>query len=190
METADILINLLLFLFLPLWGIAGFVDWCCHKATKIEITSGVKESLMHCVMGIQIGIPIILCLTFRVNVLILLICFAALILHELVAHWDVNYAQNLRKISIWEMHAHSYLATLPLYLLVIILVINWEVLLDLVQFNWAGQLHFEKLDFKPGGSGYLPLYLAFMAVACVFPYLEELIRCLRKMNSVKLRINE
>ena len=44
MDTSSLLINAMLYVFLPLWGIAGFADWCCHKATKIEVTSGVKES--------------------------------------------------------------------------------------------------------------------------------------------------
>ena len=178
MTTNQILINLLLYVFLPLWGIAGFVDWCCHRATKIEQNTGIKESLMHSVMGIQIAIPIVLCLVFRVNVLILLICLAALILHELVAHWDVKYAATRRTISIWEMHAHSYLATLPLYLLVIIFVINWPVFVQMVTFEWQGHMHFESITEPHGGAGYLTAYLIFMAIACVFPYCEELVRCL------------
>src|SRR5688572_20667372 len=68
------LINLILYGLLPLWGIAGFIDWCCHRATKVESTSGLKESLVHSVMGIQLGIPILLCLLFEINVLVLFIC--------------------------------------------------------------------------------------------------------------------
>lgn len=179
MDTAQILINLLLFVFLPLWGIAGFIDWCCHRATDIEHTSGLKESLMHSVMGIQVGIPILMCLLYRVNVLVLLICFAAWLLHEVVAHWDVSYATGKRHISIWEMHAHSYLATLPLYMLALIAVVNWPVVVDLVTLNWQGQMQLTPMEYPHGGSWFLPTYLTFMAVLCVFPYLEENIRCLR-----------
>jgi hypothetical protein len=178
MDTGQLLINLLLYLFLPLWGIAGFADWLCHRATNIESTSGLKESLMHSVMGIQVGIPIVLCLTFRVNVLILLLCLVAWCLHELIAHLDVHYASKKRKITIWEMHAHSYLATLPLYMLSIIAVINWPVVVDLVQFNWAGQMTLSPMEYEHGFTGYLPTYLMFMAVVCVFPYMEENLRCL------------
>jgi hypothetical protein len=177
METGQLLINLLLFVFLPLWGIAGFVDWLCHRATHIETTSGLKESLMHTVMGIQVGIPIVLCILYRVNVLILLLCFAAWLLHEVVAHMDVKFASPRRKISIWEMHAHSYLATLPLFMLSIIAVINWPVVLDLVQFNWAGQLTLQRMEYEHGFDGYFAVYFSFMAFVCVFPYLEENVRC-------------
>ncbi|MCG6658461.1 diguanylate cyclase [Halomonas campisalis] len=179
METQTLLIHALLYLFLPLWGIAGFADWCCHRATRIETTSGLKESLMHSLMGLQVGIPILLCLLFRINVLVLLICLLAWVLHELVAHWDVHYTAPRRRIGIWEMHAHSYLASLPLYMLAMILILNWPVVLDLVRLEWAGQLRLERLAEPHGGERYLPLYLTFMAVLCVFPYLEENLRCLR-----------
>ncbi len=179
MDTTALLINFLLFVLLPIWGISGFCDWLCHRATQIETTSGLKESLLHSLMGLQIAIPILLCLNFKINVLILLICFCTWILHEMIAHWDVYYASPRRKISIWEMHAHNYLATLPMYMLITIVIINWPVFLDLVSFNWGGNMGLTLLDSPPGGARYLPIYLAFMSVLCVFPYIEENLRCLR-----------
>src|SRR5690606_19826169 len=116
---------------------------------------------------IQVGIPILLCLLFQVNVLILIICLLAWVLHEVVAHWDVHYAAPRRHISIWEMHAHSYLASLPFYMLVMILVINWPVVLDLVSLNWQGKMHLVAMQTPHGGDGFLPFYLGFMAVFCV-----------------------
>ena len=178
MSTGQLLINFLLFVFLPLWGIAGFADWLCHRATRIESTSGLKETLMHSVMGIQLGIPIIFCLMFEVNVLVLLICIAAWLLHEAIAHWDVAYASPLRKISIWEMHAHNYMATLPFYMLVMIAVINWPTVIDLVSFNWSGGMSLNPVKRAHGFDGYMLTYLSFMTVFCVFPYAEENLRCL------------
>ncbi|MBX2858895.1 MAG: diguanylate cyclase [Cellvibrionaceae bacterium] len=178
MNTADLLINLLMYLFLPLWGLAGFADWCCHRATKIETTSGIKESLMHCVMGIQIAIPILLCLLFEVNVLVLLICLAAFFLHEYVAHLDVEYALPRREISIWEMHAHSFLATLPLYMLSLIIVVTWPMAIKVLTLDWAGHFSLVRIEEARGSDGYLSWYLGFMCVFCVFPYLEEFSRCL------------
>jgi hypothetical protein len=35
-DPRTLLINLILFGLLPLWGIAGFIDWCCHRATKVN----------------------------------------------------------------------------------------------------------------------------------------------------------
>lgn len=178
-DSNDLLINLILYGLLPLWGIAGFIDWCCHRATTVETTSGLKESLIHSLMGLQLGIPILLCLLFQVNVLVLLICTVMWLMHEVAAHWDVHYATPRRHISIWEVHVHNYMATVPLYLLMLVVILNWEVALKLVTLDWAGQLRLRLLSERPGGPAYLPAYLAFMTVLCVFPYLEENLRCLR-----------
>ena len=178
-DTKHLLINLILYCLLPLWGITGFVDWCCHRATHVEQTSGLKESLLHSLMGVQLGIPILLCLLFEINVLILMVCALMYVLHEVVAHWDVRYATPLRTISIWEVHVHNFMATVPLFLLMLIVVINWDVALRTVKLDWSGQFTLNRLATPQGGSGYLSGYLTFMTVLCVFPYLEENIRCLR-----------
>jgi hypothetical protein len=178
-STDQLLINLILYGLLPLWGITGFIDWCCHRATSIERTSGLRESLIHSLMGIQLGFPILLCLLFRVNVLVLLICIAAFVLHELAAHHDVSYAAPRRHISIWEVHVHNYMATIPLYLLMLIAVLNWNVVLKLVALDWAGGLRLQRMAVPHGSPAYLRAYLAFMTVLCVFPYLEENLRCWR-----------
>jgi hypothetical protein len=177
--TNQLLMYLILYGLLPLWGITGFIDWCCHRATGIERTSGLRESLVHSLMGVQLGIPILLCLLFRVNVLILLLCFVAFVMHEVVAHYDVHYSAPKRHISIWEVHVHNYMATIPLYLLMLVVVMNWDVALKLVHLEWGGQFSLQRVATPHGGSGYLRGYLAFMTVLCVLPYLEENLRCLR-----------
>jgi hypothetical protein len=185
MPTTDqLLVNLILYGLLPLWGITGFIDWCCHRATAIERTSGLRESLVHSLMGVQLGIPILLCLLFQVNVLVLLICLAAFLLHEAVAHYDVHYSAPKRTISIWEVHVHNYMATIPLYLLMLIAVLNWDVVLKLVQLDWAGQFTLQRVQTPHGGSGYLRSYLLFMGLLCGLPYIEENLRCLRARGRV------
>ncbi len=184
-DTNQLLLNLILYGLLPLWGISGFIDWCCHRATHVERTSGIKESLIHSLMGIQLGIPILLCLLFRINVLILLICALMCVLHEIVAHWDVSYASPLRRISIWEVHVHNYMATVPLYLLMLIVVLNWPVAVKTVTLQWADEFTLQLLPTPRGSNLYLVSYLAFMTVLCVFPYLEEIIRCIRYTKSAR-----
>lgn len=166
-------------------GHRGFIDWCCHRATRVESTSGLKESLIHSLMGVQLGIPILLCLLFEINVLVLLVCVAMWLMHEFAAHWDVHYATPRRHISIWEVHVHNYMATVPLYLLMLIVILNWDVAVKAATFDWSGQMTLRLLEKRPGGSGYLPAYLTFMAILCVFPYLEENIRCLRHSRAAK-----
>jgi hypothetical protein len=107
------------------------------------------------------------------------------LVHEVSAHWDVHYAAPRRHISIWEVHVHNYMATVPLYLLMLVAVLNWDVVVKAFTLDWSGELTLRPLQERPGGSGYLPAYLAFMAVLCVGPYLEENIRCLRYARARK-----
>lgn len=176
-STGQLLVNLILFGLLPLWGISGFIDWCCHRATGIERTSGLKESLIHSAMGIQLGIPIVLGLLFRINIPILLVAAAAWLIHEFLAHWDVSYSSEVRHISIWEMHVHSYMATIPLFMLMLIAVLNWELVVSLLTLDWAGNFRFEPAPVRSTYPAYMRGYLIFMAILCVFPYAEENLRC-------------
>lgn len=177
-DTRLLLINLILYGLLPLWGVTGFIDWWCHRATRIETTSGLKESLAHSVMGVQLGIPIVLGLFFQINVLILLICLAVLLSHAVVAHWDVKYSTPMRRISVWETHVHAYMATIPLFIVLLIMVINWNVVMKLVTLDWQGQFSLTPTGNLQVTSAYRRGYLIFMAIFCVFPYVEENIRCL------------
>ena len=123
--------------------------------------------------------PIVLCLLFEINVTILLICIAAWLAHEVVAHWDVHYSAPRRHISIWEVHAHNYMATMPLFTLMLISVLNWDIVLLLVSLEWQGHLGLTRLAHPQGGTTYLGLYTAMMLILCVLPYAEENIRCLK-----------
>jgi len=62
LDSASIVLNILLYVLLPLWGVAGLVDWFCHRATNIEETSRLLEALVHVLMGVQISIPVFLAL--------------------------------------------------------------------------------------------------------------------------------
>ncbi len=178
MDEATLVLNVILYVLLPLWGIAGMLDWWCHRNTEIEKTSGLKEAYIHCLMGVQICIPLVLSLLFEVNVLIMLLCFVALIAHEVVAHYDVHFATGKREISIWEVHAHNYLATLPFFLILLIIVRKWEVFLDMATLNWSGGFSIEWRKEPLGNSGnYATFYMVLMGIFVVFPYMQEWWRC-------------
>jgi hypothetical protein len=178
LDASTIVLNILLYVLLPLWGVAGGVDWFCHRATKIESTAGLREALVHALMGFQVGIPILLGLLFEVNVLVLIMCILALVAHELVAHYDVHYAQDLREISIWEVHAHNYLATLPFFILLLIIVRRWETFVNFVTLNWAGNMNLQFRQESLGMNGNFALsYIIGMGIFIVMPYMLEMYRC-------------
>lgn len=182
-EVNDLILSLILYGLLPLWVLAGFVDYICHWRTKIQETSGAWESLMHLCMGAQVALPMWLALTCKINVLILLLCFIVLITHEVVAHHDVVYARTARHISVWEVHAHSFLETVPFFITALVVCRNWEVFLQLITLDWAGHMSLELRD-EPIGSEvgdrtFIARYFLFVVFSGLLPYLEELTRCLR-----------
>ncbi|WP_394389031.1 hypothetical protein [Shewanella woodyi] len=66
-----------------------------------------------------------------------------------------------------------------MYMLITIIIINWPQFINLVTFNWEGNMSLVPVETPHGGSGYLLTYLSFMSIVCVFPYIEENIRCIR-----------
>jgi len=175
--THDLVLHLILYVILPLWGITGFIDWVCHRATDIENTSGLKEALIHVLMGVQVAIPILVGILFEMNVLVFLICLAALAAHEIVAHHDVKHTMHLREISIWEVHAHNYLSTIPFYLIALIGVRNPDTVIKTFTLDWGGEMALLLRSEPVGGGAYLPWYIGFMAIICFLPYTEEVFRC-------------
>jgi len=182
-DVNDLILSLILYGLLPLWVLAGFIDYLCHRATRIQETSGINESLMHLAMGAQVAIPMWLALTCKINVLILLLCFIVLITHEVVAHYDVVYTSPRRRISVWETHAHSFLETVPFFLTALVACRNWEMFMNLITLDWAGHMSLELRDdpigTEVGDRSFLARYFFFVIASGLLPYVEEFFRCLR-----------
>ena len=182
--TTDVLLfNMILYLCLPLWLLMGFADYYCHRKSQIEFTTGMKESIYHAVMGIQIGIPVFLGLFFKINVLLLLLMILVLIFHEWVAHHDVKYALHKREISIMETHVHSFLEVLPFVIVGLIVCINWSAFVDLITLNWTNHFSLVVRE-KPLDFWYVCGYVTLMLIADVVPFAEEFYRCWRHRQSI------
>jgi hypothetical protein len=187
MNLEQAILGLILFGLLPLWMVAGFVDYLCHRASGIEFTTGVKECVLHIVMGFQVGIPVYLALICEVNVLITLLCLATLVAHEAVAIWDVRLATPVRRISTWETHAHAYLLTIPFYTFALVALRNWQVFVDTMTLDWSGQLAFVMRDAPIGPKGYMGYYFAVVFGLGLLPYGNELYRCIKVRNAARLK---
>ena len=109
---------ILMYFIAPLWLMAGFADWLCHRASDIEHTSGPKESLLHLLLLAEMGMPVLLALFFQINALVIAVMIAALVLHELTTWFDLRYASTMRAVSPIEQQVHSFLEILPLTALV------------------------------------------------------------------------
>jgi hypothetical protein len=66
----------------PIWLAAALADWLCHRRSRIEETSGVKESLIHILMLTEMGLPVLAVVFLEITSPILLLMAAALLVHD------------------------------------------------------------------------------------------------------------
>lgn len=178
-DTAAVTQLYLLYVVLPLWTLVAFADWWCHRASNIEQTSGLPETLIHFLLLGEAGIAVLAGLFLEVNALVLLFMLAALAAHELTAYWDVAYAAPRRHISPLEQRIHDYLGTVPFMAFSFVLVLHWPAVAD--AFADPGTAQHWRLHWKgdPLPGGYIAGLLTAIVLFDLLPYLEELRRDLR-----------
>lgn len=173
----------LLYLVLPIWLLAGLLDWYCHRQAQIERTAGPKESLIHFLLFAEAGLPILLGLFLEINGAVLGIMLFFWLAHEVTAYWDVHYAAQHRSITPFEQRVHDYLGVVPLLAFSIALILYWPQAVA-----WFGlgpeslRLSLEGKQ-KPLPFSYVAGLLAAIFLFIVVPYLEELVRCVRVNKS-------
>src|SRR5690606_13991503 len=177
--TEEITRSFLLYFIVPLWLVAGVADWICHRAAHIETTTGAKESLIHLLMMIEVGVPVLAALFLEITEPVLALMIVSFFLHEATALWDVSYAITRREVTPIEQHVHSFLEMVPLMALSFIVVLHWRrfrALLGLGDeaLDWSLRL---KEDALP--AHYVIAVLEAMGAFEAVPYLEEFWRGLR-----------
>lgn len=128
---AEVTRAVLMYFVLPLWLVAGFADYLCHRASHIATTSGPKESLIHLLMLAEIGVAVTAAMAFEINAALILLMIAIWAAHEATALWDVSFAHHKREVTPTEQWVHSYLGVLPLLSLVLVVVLHWSQFLAL-----------------------------------------------------------
>ncbi len=174
-EIRTITRNFLLYFVIPLWLAAGVADWMCHRATDIQDTTGAKETMIHLLMLVEMGVPVLAGLFLEINSPVLALMIASFLLHEVTAMWDVSYAVTAREVTPIEQHVHSFLELLPLMAVSFIAVLHWpkaQALLGLRKDEDPGF----RLKRDPVPTGYVVTLLGLIGVLEVLPYLEEMYR--------------
>jgi hypothetical protein len=143
-----------------------------YRRTRIEHTSGTKESAVHALMMTEAGVPVLIGLLARVNPLVLTTMGGAALAHGATALYDVSVAVGEREVRPIEQHIHSFLEVLPLTAL-----------------SFTACLHADQVrrTLQPGPPGLAPAAQGTSAAGRVprgarrgrLPYAEELRRCLR-----------
>jgi hypothetical protein len=173
---------LLMYAVVPLLIAAGFADWACHRRTRIEATSGLPENVFHWMLLGEIGVALVAVGLLEVNAALLLLVFAAWLAHELTTYIELRYTVPLREVGPLEQMVHSFMEILPLALLALLAVMEWEQAMALV--NLAEPDFSLRLKQRPWPAEYLWSVLAAVVVFNVVPMAEEAWRCLRGRRSL------
>ena len=176
---ADPTVVILMYFILPLWLVAGFADWLCHRASHIEKTTGVKESLIHLLMFAEVGAPLLAGLFLEINALVIVTMIVAFFVHEATALWDVSYAVTAREVTPIEQHVHSFLEMIPLMAMLSVISLHWGQFLALFGFGSESAQFVFKWKSTSLPVGYIASILTVIVVFEFLPYVEELARGFR-----------
>ncbi|MGX1134373.1 hypothetical protein RKD49_006563 [Streptomyces glaucescens] len=164
---------------LPSWFVPGVADWVMHRRTRIEETTGLKESLIHSLMMAEVGIPIALSLRHHVNPLLLSVQLAGAAAHEATALWDVRTAHHSdREVKPVEQHIHSFLESLPFGAIASLMCLHPDQVKSLLRGGRGDPDAWRFVPRRPPlPRGYLAGIAAAIGVCVLLPYGEELLRC-------------
>jgi hypothetical protein len=176
MDPAEIVRSLLMYVVGPLWLAAGLADYFCHRAARIEHSSGAGESLLHMAGVAQMATAALAVLFLEINALVLTVLLVCLVLHEATVYWDIRYASATRSIGAIEQHVHSFLEVLPFTGLLLIAALHGDQFLALVGQGAADfSLTPKRVPLPPA---YLAAFLTGAVLFSVLPFAEEMARCL------------
>jgi hypothetical protein len=170
--------DILMYIVLPLWVLAGFADYLCHRATHIEHATGAKESALHWLMLGEVGVPILAAVFLKIDALLLGFMILCLIAHQITGYIDLKVAMATRRVTIFEHQVHSVLEIMPLTAFLLVCILHWSQTLALFGLGNAGAEFSIALKAPPGWGAFIPPAIGFIIFA-IAPYAEEFVRGLR-----------
>jgi hypothetical protein len=177
----------LMYVVLPLWLAAGFADYLCHRAARIETTSGWKESALHLLQFAEMAVPTLAAIFLEINALIFLIMIVAIVLHHATAIWDVSYAYQTRVVTPTEQHIHSFLEILPFTGFLIVAILHWQQFISLFGLGSLPAEFSLQMKEAPLPWAYVAVILTAVALFEVLPYFEEFMRSWRAQRTMQGR---
>lgn len=168
----------LMYVVMPLWFVPGVLDYLLHRRSRIEETSGPRESLIHLVMMAEMGVPAWLGLLCEINPGLLAVMGALAVVHNATSVLDQHTAvSGGRELSPAEMSVHTYLESLPFAALGTLCCLHWDQLREVAR-PGPGWWRLERKR-APLPAGYLTGVAAATLGLIAVPYTEEMIRCAR-----------
>jgi hypothetical protein len=105
--------NALLYAVAPVWMLAGFADFTCHRIMRIEENAGIRESLLHLLMIAQLAVAALCPLLLEPTTAVLAIMLCACVAHEATTAIDLAYAETHRRVPWFEQWVHGLQQALP-----------------------------------------------------------------------------
>ncbi len=183
-----IAMGVLMYFVMPLWLIAGLADYLCHRARRIEFSTGVKESAIHLLLFAEMGVPMLAALFLDVNAAVLAIMAAALVLHEATTLWDPAYAERVRGIGWIEQHVHGFLEMIPVLGLSLMVVLHWEQAFAIFGAGPQAPDWTLRLKYEPLPVAYIAIALGAAFVIDILPFIEELWRGIKARRRRRLAV--
>lgn len=176
--------NILVWVVLPLWVIAGFLDYICHRLSDIEHANGARESLIHWLMIAEVAVPLTMAVFLRVNALMLAIMLVCLAAHEVTGYYDLKLAMATRRVTIFEHQVHSVLEILPFTAILLTMALHWPQTEALFGFGpETAQWYFGAKQLPRWGE-IIPPATVFLLLALA-PYAEEFVRGLKRRSHLR-----
>ncbi|MGY4514721.1 hypothetical protein [Lysobacter sp. HA18] len=167
----------------PLWLAAGVADVLVHWRDRIERRTGVRESLMHVAMCIQMGIPVLMLLFLEFTAPVFLVATAAVVLHGWTSWRDSRFADSVRHIGPLEQKIHVALDAVPWIGLALVALLHAPTLHGLVTPGAAADWSWRWRD-PPLSPGLLTVMLASSVLLGLLPSLLELLRAYRRSRAL------
>ena len=162
---------LLMYAVLPLLIASGFADWVCHRATRIETTSGLTENAVHWLMLAEIGSALAAVALCEINGAVLAWSALMILLHEGTVWLELRYTVSRREVRPIEQVVHSFMELLPLVALALLFVIAAPGM----------ELHLRR---TPWPLGYAACAAVGMLLFNLLPMAGETLRCWRSSSRI------
>ncbi|RYD14295.1 MAG: diguanylate cyclase [Lysobacteraceae bacterium] len=171
--------SLLLYVVVPVWLLAGFADWLCHRRSHIERTSGATESALHLLLLAEMGIPLLAAIYLQANALVFAVLIVGALLHEATTWFDLRIATSSRRIGVLEQMIHSVLEACPMVILMLVATAEWPQFLALFGLGTEAARFDPVLNEQAPPAAYGVALAVGVALLSVGPYVEELLRARR-----------
>lgn len=176
----ELLERALLYGVAPVWILAGFADFACHRAMRIEHSAGVRESLLHLFMLAELGIGVLCALLLELTTAAFAIILLACVAHEVTMCADLAYAESQRRIPWYEQWVHGLQQAVPWVAVGALMLLHAPQAMALFGLGDVPPDWGLRPKQAPLPAWYLVSFFGSGLLLVIGPFLQEFRRCWRQ----------